>query len=101
MRNKISTPYKMSLEEAIEYVAFDELIEICFIQPDNIPCMDNNDLRKGKLSHHEVFSENATDLTGYFLLALAFEHIRTLSCRIFIDCTKNIAEFVHLLLTYK
>ncbi|PHU26981.1 Geranylgeranyl pyrophosphate synthase, chloroplastic [Capsicum chinense] len=50
------------------------IISMCLMH-DDLPSMDNSDLRRGKLSHHKVFGENVTVLTGYSLVALAFEHM--------------------------
>lgn len=40
---------------------------------DDLPCMDNDDLRHGKLSTHKKFGEGMGVLTGDALLNLAFE----------------------------
>jgi len=40
---------------------------------DDLPCMDNDDTRRGKLSTHKKFGESTAILTGNSLLALAFE----------------------------
>ncbi|KAL3378070.1 hypothetical protein AABB24_004149 [Solanum stoloniferum] len=52
------------------------IISMCLMH-DDLPCMDNGDLRRGKLSNHKVFGENVTVLAGYSLVALAFEHMAT------------------------
>ncbi|MEG2669680.1 MAG: polyprenyl synthetase family protein [Oscillospiraceae bacterium] len=40
---------------------------------DDLPCMDNDDLRRGKPTCHKVFEENIALLAGDGLLNLAFE----------------------------
>ena len=40
---------------------------------DDLPCMDNDDLRRGKPSNHKVFGEDIALLAGDALLTLAFE----------------------------
>ena len=40
---------------------------------DDLPCMDNDDLRRGKLSTHKKFRESTAVLAGNSLLTLAFE----------------------------
>ncbi len=40
---------------------------------DDLPCMDNDDLRRGKLSTHKKFGESTAVLAGNSLLTLAFE----------------------------
>ena len=42
---------------------------------DDLPCMDNDDFRRGKLSNHKMYSENIALLAGDALLSLAFETI--------------------------
>ena len=40
---------------------------------DDLPCMDNDSIRRGKLSTHKKFGESTAVLTGNSLLTLAFE----------------------------
>jgi len=40
---------------------------------DDLPAMDNDDIRRGKLSTHKKFSESTAILSGNSLLSLAFE----------------------------
>lgn len=42
---------------------------------DDMPCMDNDDYRRGRLTNHKVFGEAMALLAGDALLALAFELI--------------------------
>ncbi|PHT56539.1 Geranylgeranyl pyrophosphate synthase, chloroplastic [Capsicum baccatum] len=56
-----------------------EMIHAVCMMHDDLPCMDNDDLRRGKLSHHKVYGENVTVLAGYSLVALAFEHMTTVT----------------------
>ncbi|KAJ9170823.1 hypothetical protein P3X46_018897 [Hevea brasiliensis] len=42
---------------------------------DDLPCMDNDNLRRGKPTNHIVFGEDVAVLAGDALLAFAFEHI--------------------------
>lgn len=54
-----------------------EMIHAMSLMHDDLPCMDNDDLRRGRPSNHVVFGERATVLAGYALIASAFEHIAT------------------------
>ncbi|KAK1357525.1 Geranyl diphosphate synthase large subunit [Heracleum sosnowskyi] len=54
-----------------------EMIHTMSLVHDDLPCMDNDDLRRGKPTNHKVFGENVAVLAGDALLALAFEHIAT------------------------
>ena len=40
---------------------------------DDLPCMDNDDVRRGKMSTHKKFGESTAVLAGSSLLTLAFE----------------------------
>ena len=40
---------------------------------DDLPCMDNDDYRRGKLTNHKVFGESTAVLAGDALLTAAFE----------------------------
>ena len=40
---------------------------------DDLPCMDNDSIRRGKLSTHKKFGESTAVLAGNSLLTLAFE----------------------------
>lgn len=44
---------------------------------DDLPCMDDDDFRRGKPSLHKKYSEWLATLTGDFLLTLAFELLST------------------------
>ncbi|EEF37223.1 geranylgeranyl pyrophosphate synthase, chloroplastic [Ricinus communis] len=52
-----------------------EMIHTMSLIHDDLPCMDNDDLRRGKPTNHIVFGEDVAVLAGDALLALAFEHI--------------------------
>ncbi|XP_048430392.1 geranylgeranyl pyrophosphate synthase 7, chloroplastic-like [Pyrus x bretschneideri] len=52
-----------------------EMIHACSLIQDDLPCMDNADLRRRRPTNHKVFGEDAAVLAGDALLALAFEHI--------------------------
>lgn len=52
-----------------------EMIHTMSLIHDDLPCMDNDDLRRGKPTNHKVFGEDVAILAGDALLAFAFEHI--------------------------
>ncbi|KAL5557234.1 hypothetical protein UlMin_039470 [Ulmus minor] len=52
-----------------------EMIHTMSLIHDDLPCMDNDDLRRGKLTNHKVFGEDVAVLAGDALLSFAFEHI--------------------------
>lgn len=52
-----------------------ELIHTYSLIHDDLPCMDNDDMRRGKPSNHIAFSEDTALLAGDALQSLAFEII--------------------------
>jgi len=50
-----------------------ELIHTYSLIHDDLPCMDDDDYRRGKLTNHKVYGENIAVLGGDGLLTLAFE----------------------------
>lgn len=51
-----------------------EMIHAASLIHDDLPCMDNDDLRRGKPTNHKVYGEALALLAGDALLAWAFEH---------------------------
>eukprot|EP00262_Sarcandra_glabra_P020575 TRINITY_DN825_c0_g1_i2.p1 TRINITY_DN825_c0_g1~~TRINITY_DN825_c0_g1_i2.p1 ORF type:complete len:391 (-),score=39.00 TRINITY_DN825_c0_g1_i2:66-1238(-) len=54
-----------------------EMIHTMSLIHDDLPCMDNDDLRRGKPTNHKVFGEDVAVLAGDALLAFAFEYMAT------------------------
>ncbi|KAH7566457.1 hypothetical protein JRO89_XS08G0166800 [Xanthoceras sorbifolium] len=52
-----------------------EMIHTMSLIHDDLPCMDNDDLRRGKPTNHKVFGEDVAVLAGDSLLAFAFEYL--------------------------
>ena len=52
-----------------------ELLHTYSLIHDDLPCMDDDDLRRGKPSNHKVFGEATAVLAGDALQALAFETV--------------------------
>ncbi|XP_031263004.1 geranylgeranyl pyrophosphate synthase, chloroplastic-like [Pistacia vera] len=51
-----------------------EMITTSAVILDDLPCMDNDDLRRGKPANHKVFGEAASVLGSHGLFCLAIEH---------------------------
>lgn len=62
----------LPLADAVEYIHTYSLIH------DDLPCMDNDDFRRGKPSNHKVYGEAFALLAGDGLLTAAFERITDL-----------------------
>lgn len=54
-----------------------EMIHTMSLIHDDLPCMDNDDLRRGKPTNHKVFGEDVAVLAGDALLSFAFEFLST------------------------
>lgn len=73
---------------AIEYLHTYSLIH------DDLPCMDNDDMRRGKPSCHKAFGESTALLAGDALLTLAFQAIAasdTISPAAAVKCSVRLA----------
>lgn len=60
------------LEHILPTVCAIELIHSQSLIHDDLPCMDNDDMRRGKPSVHKAFGESTAVLAGDALIALAF-----------------------------
>ncbi len=60
-------------EKALPYAIAVEMIHTYSLIHVDLPCMDNDDMRRGKASNHKVFGEANALLAGDGLLTLAFE----------------------------
>ncbi len=61
------------IEEALPLACAVEMIHTYSLIHDDLPCMDNDDYRRGKLSNHKVFGEDIALLSGDALQSLAFQ----------------------------
>jgi len=71
-----------TLEMAMPTACAVEMLHTMSLIHDDLPAMDNDDYRRGKLTNHKVFGEDIAILAGDGLLAYAFEFI--------IEQTKNV-----------
>lgn len=60
-------------EAALPFACAVEMIHTYSLIHDDLPCMDNDDLRRGKPTNHKVFGESTALLAGDSLLTGAFE----------------------------
>lgn len=59
-------------EDALDFAVALEMIHTYSLIHDDLPCMDNDDMRRGKPSCHKAFSEDIALLAGDTLLTEAF-----------------------------
>ena len=62
-----------NIEKALPYACALEMIHTYSLIHDDLPCMDNDDLRRGKPTSHKMFGEAQALLAGDTLLTYAFE----------------------------
>ena len=73
-----------NMEDCLTVAVSIELIHAMSLIHDDLPCMDDDDLRRGKPSCHKVFGEATAILAGDAMLSLAYELI--------VNDTKNISN---------
>lgn len=64
-----------TIEMAMPTACAVEMIHTMSLIHDDLPAMDNDDYRRGKLTNHKVYGEDVAILAGDGLLALAFEFV--------------------------
>ena len=65
--------FRIKYQNLIQVGAAVECIHAYSLIHDDLPCMDNDLLRRGKLSTHKKFGESTAILAGNSLLTIAFE----------------------------
>lgn len=58
-----------------------EMIHVFSLVHDDLPAMDDDDLRRGQPTNHKVFGEATAILAGDALLSVAFQILTELDCR--------------------
>lgn len=81
-------------KKAVPFACALEMIHTYSLIHDDLPCMDNDDFRRGKPSCHIAFGEEYALLAGDALLTLAFETAMksNLSAEITIKAAKELAK---------
>ena len=60
-------------EEAMPFACAVEMVHAYSLIHDDLPCMDNDDMRRGRPANHKVYGESQALLAGDGLLTKAFE----------------------------
>lgn len=81
-------------KKAVPFACALEMIHTYSLIHDDLPCMDNDDFRRGKPSCHIAFGEEYALLAGDALLTLAFETAMksNLSAEIIVKAAKELAK---------
>ena len=66
-----------SITEALPYACAIEYIHTYSLIHDDLPCMDNDDLRRGVPTNHKVYGDAVATLAGDGLQSAAFEAMNT------------------------
>ena len=74
--------FNIDYKKLIQISAAVECIHAYSLIHDDLPCMDNDRLRRGKLSTHAKFGESTAILAGNSLLTIAFEILSQTSLKI-------------------
>ena len=86
----------VDIQEVIPFAASIELLHSFSLIHDDLPCMDNDKLRRGKPTAHIKFGESTAVLAGNSLLTMAFEILShkdlNLSEKIKINLINKISE---------
>ena len=92
----IGTMFKIEYKTLIVVGAAVECIHAYSLIHDDLPCMDNDRIRRGKLSTHIKFGESTAVLAGNSLLTMAFEILTSsnlkISEKIKVDLVQNLSE---------
>lgn len=64
-------------DDALPFGAAIEMVHTYSLIHDDLPCMDNDDYRRGKLTNHRVYGEATAVLAGDALLTAAFSQLAT------------------------
>lgn len=75
LNEAVPLQYPKKIHRAIPTACAVEMVHTMSLIHDDLPCMDNDDLRRGKPTNHKAFGEQTAILAGDALLSLAFEHI--------------------------
>lgn len=67
--------FEKEIEKGLDTACAIELIHTYSLIHDDLPCMDDDDFRRGKPSLHKQYSEALAVLTGDYLLTYSFEII--------------------------
>lgn len=83
---------KGDIAKALDLAAALEMVHTYSLIHDDLPSMDDDDFRRGKLTVHKKFDEGTAILAGDFLLTYSFEVLANTKC---INCLEIIHVFAN------
>src|SRR5574344_2717759 len=85
--------FSESFEKAIPTACAIEMLHAQSLIHDDLPCMDNDDYRRGKLTNHKVYGESTAVLAGDALISFApqliIEKSKDLSSEIIVELIRE------------
>jgi geranylgeranyl diphosphate synthase, type II len=84
-----------ALESALPSACAVECIHTYSLIHDDLPCMDDDDLRRGRPTSHKVFGEGIAVLAGDALLTVAFEILTAAKATARYSLAAHVQELVH------
>ena len=78
--------FNVNIERTLPISVAVEMIHVYSLIHDDLPSIDNEDIRRGQASSHKKFNEAVAILTGDAFLTLAFEILSTINESPFIRC---------------
>jgi geranylgeranyl diphosphate synthase, type II len=72
LANLVVTAYEKPSDSCLAFALAVEMIHTYSLIHDDLPCMDNDDMRRGRPTNHKVFGEDIALLAGDALLTQAF-----------------------------
>ncbi len=86
--------FDIAPQEALQTAAVIELIHAYSLVHDDLPCMDNADMRRGKPSCHKIFGEATATLVGDALIPLSFQTLAylTVSPEVRLELIKELGQ---------
>ncbi len=77
--------FSINYKSLIQIGAAVECIHAYSLIHDDLPCMDNDSIRRGKLTSHKKFGESTAILAGNSLLTIGFEILSSKNLKISIN----------------
>ena len=74
--------FKIKYQTLIKIGAAVECIHAYSLIHDDLPCMDDDNIRRGKLTTHKKFGESTAILAGNSLLTISFEILSSAELKI-------------------
>lgn len=87
------------VKKALPFACAVEMIHTYSLIHDDLPCMDDDDYRRGKPSNHKVYGEDIATLSGDAMQSLAFEIMLSDECLLSVPA-ENIVKAAHTLAKY-